>query len=202
MTSTDEYAETPTDNRSDLSSDSDTVIGEIQRACETAGLFYVTNHGIPDVVLDHCLAASADFFSLSDETKLELRQDDPVAWNIGYRPPQPDLHGPADLMETFRLQWEEPDEGETTHTNTWPVDLPAFREAALSYYSAHADELGTLLLRFIALAMGLEEDFFLDVYILDGTGKGTPYRLWSPRLRFPSNPEATLSGSIGGKKEK
>ncbi|KAJ7184925.1 2OG-Fe(II) oxygenase [Mycena filopes] len=160
MTSIDDYAEIPI---IDLSSDSDTVIGEVQRACETAGLFYVTNHGIPEAVLDHCLAASADFFSLSDETKLELRQDDPVASNIGYRPPQPDPHGPADLMETFTLQWEEPDEGETPNAaNTWPVDVPAFREAALRYY-AHADELGTLLLRLIALAMGLEEDFFLDV---------------------------------------
>ncbi|KAJ7184906.1 2OG-Fe(II) oxygenase [Mycena filopes] len=159
MTSTDDYAEIPI---IDLSSDSDTVIGEVQRACETAGLFYVTNHGIPEAVLDHCLAASADFFSLSDATKLELRQDDPVASDIGYRPPQFGPHGTSDLMETFTMQWEEPDEGETTNTNTWPPDLPAFREATLSYY-AHADELGTLLLRLIALAMGLEEDFFLDV---------------------------------------
>ncbi|KAJ7772258.1 2OG-Fe(II) oxygenase [Mycena metata] len=161
----------------DLTSNTDAILQKIRRACETVGLFYVTKHGIPEEVLSRCLAASADFFSLNDETKLALWQEDPPVSHVGYRPgrnSQVDPQGTPDLMEGLILQWEDLN-AEAGSQNKWPVNVPNLRQATLHYYS-HALELATVLLQLIAGAMGLEEDFLLKM--------ASPTRNNSSRMRL------------------
>ncbi|KAJ7027597.1 2OG-Fe(II) oxygenase [Mycena alexandri] len=164
----------------DLTSNTDAILQQIRRASETVGLFYIQKHGIPEEILSRCLAASADFFSFDDKTKLALWQEDPPASNVGYRPSldsKLDPQGTPDLMEGLTLHWEDLNADEAGSQNKWPVKVPALRQATLHYY-AHALELGTMLLQLIALAMGLEEDFLLNM-----TGNNSSrMRL----LRYPS----------------
>ncbi|KAJ7444460.1 2OG-Fe(II) oxygenase [Mycena latifolia] len=144
------------------SEDQDIVVKQIRRACETVGLFYVENHGIPEEVLQQGLATSAEFFSLDDEAKMRLYQEDPISLNLGYRPSRDskvDPYGTEDLMEGFTVQWDPPDDSATR--NKWPAEVPALRDVVLHYYS-HALDLGRLLYRLLSRAMGLAEDFFED----------------------------------------
>ncbi|KAJ6556992.1 2OG-Fe(II) oxygenase [Mycena vulgaris] len=134
------------------------MVNQIQWACQTVGLFYIENHGIPEEVLHRSLSTSIEFFSLKEDTKLR----DPISVNFGYRPildSKVDPEGTRDLMEGLTLQWEEPDEIDTP--NQWPEEVPALRDAVLDYY-AHALSLGRVLYRLISLAMGLGEDFLAE----------------------------------------
>ena len=64
--------------------------------------------------------------------------------------------GLPDLKETFEIG----NEAETTFENRWPnKELPGFRETMLTYFKA-ADLLHLDVLRCLAIAMGLDEEFF------------------------------------------
>ncbi|KAF8142909.1 Clavaminate synthase-like protein [Mycena galopus ATCC 62051] len=138
------------------------IVLQIRRACETVGLFYVTNHGIPEEVIERCFNASKEFFSLDDEAKMLLWQEDPVAINVGYRPSldsKVDPRGTHDPVEGFVVKWEEP--GDEEFRNKWPAVLPGMSDAVLDCYT-HGLKLGKLLYQLIALAMGMQEDYFND----------------------------------------
>ncbi|KAJ7175223.1 hypothetical protein C8R43DRAFT_1201931 [Mycena crocata] len=162
----------------------DAIIDQVRLACESLGAFYgksyhrpvslriiiylllnvhsplclVENHGIPEHVLQRCLDVSAEFFSLSDEAKLLLYQEDPVSVNIGYRginDSHIDPDGTKDCVEGLTLGWD--GEVGSPTGNKWPAEVPALRQAVLDYYE-HAAKLEKLLYRAISLAMGLGED--------------------------------------------
>ncbi|KAJ7837955.1 2OG-Fe(II) oxygenase [Mycena olivaceomarginata] len=150
------------------------IIQQIRRAYETVGLFYVKNHGIPEEVLQRCIDESAKFFSLSDDTKMALWQEDPVLFNMGYRPSRDskiDPKGTHDLVEGFTLKWEESRDGESG--NKWP----AARTRA---------QARNLLYHLIALAMGVEEDYFTD----KTKSNASRMRL----LRYPAQMQEVVSG--------
>src|SRR5580704_10478824 len=48
------------------------VAGQIQAACRDRGFFYVTGHGVPAGLIDELADASAEFFALPLEQKLEI----------------------------------------------------------------------------------------------------------------------------------
>ncbi|KAJ7128822.1 hypothetical protein C8R43DRAFT_1240235 [Mycena crocata] len=169
---------------SDFSARQDTILRQIRLACETVGLFYIQNHGIPDEVLQHCLNLAAHFFDLGDDSKLRVRsatpglrhifffdfggrqlyQEDPITINLGYRPSldcQVDRDGGGDLMEGLFLEYEDPDGQPEASRNKWPAEIPELRDAVLHYYT-HAMTLGQLIYRALSLAMALGEDFFED----------------------------------------
>ncbi|KAJ7839678.1 hypothetical protein B0H14DRAFT_2587807 [Mycena olivaceomarginata] len=101
---------TPIRPSSDLSTclHQEETVQQICHACETVGLFYVKNHGIPMEVLQRCINESAKLFSLSDDTKMALWQEDPVLLNMGYRPSRDskfDPNGTHNLVEGFTLNF-------------------------------------------------------------------------------------------------
>ncbi|KAJ6597970.1 hypothetical protein B0H10DRAFT_2086599 [Mycena sp. CBHHK59/15] len=123
-----------------------TVVEDIRGACTDVGFFYVKNHGIPDMVVERSLSVSQQFFALNHSAKLMLYQEDPISVNMGYRPFRDSNIDPSnsgDLMEG------------------WPAEAPAMRDGVLDYYD-HALRLGVVIYRLLALAIGVEEDFFAD----------------------------------------
>ena len=48
------------------------VTGQIQAACRERGFFYVTGHGVPAALVEELAGASAEFFALPVEDKLEI----------------------------------------------------------------------------------------------------------------------------------
>ncbi|KAJ7175226.1 hypothetical protein C8R43DRAFT_599879 [Mycena crocata] len=149
---------------SDFSDRQDTILRQIRLACETVGLFYIQNHGIPEEVLQHCLNLAAQFFDLGDDSKLRLYQEDPITVNLGYRPSldsQVDRDGGGDLIERLVLEYEDPDGRPEASRNKWPAEIPELRDAVLHYYT-HAMTLAQLIYRALSLAMALGEEFFAD----------------------------------------
>ncbi|KAJ7779420.1 hypothetical protein DFH07DRAFT_1030200 [Mycena maculata] len=150
--------EIPVIDLSDSSARQETIARQIRHACETVGFFYIKDHKIPDAVVDRALAASAEFFALSDDTKLRLYQEEPISINLGYRPglnTEVDESGTADLQNGLVLQWADRDADPTTG-NKWPAELrPA--------------QFGTQLYRLTSLVMGLREYFFTDKEVM-GSG--------------------------------
>lgn len=121
----------------------DGASAEIGRACETAGFFYVTGHGVPTAVVDGVFAAARWLF----DRPLPEREALDVARSPCFRGYVPigitGLGVPRRLLEAFQVMLElgpdDPDveAGSVMHgPNRWPEDAPAFRTALGAYYAA------------------------------------------------------------------
>ena len=142
------------------------IAARIGRACETAGFFYVTGHGVPEPVVDGVLAAAAWFF---DRPQAERDALD-VAGSPCFRGYVPmGITGPGvprRLLEAFQLMLDlgpdDPDvrAGSVMHgPNRWPEDGLDFRMALETYYSAMT-ALSDRLLGAFARALGLDAGYF------------------------------------------
>lgn len=163
---------------------------EIGAACRDTGFFYVKNHGIDRAAIAQAFAEADRFFDHPVPWKEKLRAER-EHHRHGYEPPETqrlDNNSPADLKESFVFAKPgaigTPDFG----TNTWPDDLPGFRENLEAYYEA-ALGLGAHLTRLIARSLGLSPTFF-------DTGFQTtkaPLRL----LRYPPQPGSAKPNQLG-----
>jgi len=145
----------------------------IKNACINVGFLYVKNHGIPEEYAENALSSAKEFFSWPTEKKMEL--DIKKSGNFkGYnalRTSNTDPENDGDMHEGFEIICEdlatkENDErraqdGAMAGANVWPVGIPGFREALLTYCNAAVD-LGKKLFPLFALALDLPEDFFDD----------------------------------------
>ena len=151
------------------------VAREIGGACETIGFFGITGHGVDPRLLDDVFDATRRVFDLPKEEKMAKAWDDDHV-NRGYDPAGNqalDEGTPPDLKEAWAFSPENsagssPMQGE----NQWP-DLDEVRTPVTAYHAA-AMELGALMLRAMALSLGLAE--------------GAPLRPSSP----PARPGAVL----------
>ncbi|KIO10380.1 hypothetical protein M404DRAFT_995565 [Pisolithus tinctorius Marx 270] len=99
------------------------------------GFFYISNHGIPQEIIDKVLSAMKVYFSLPLETKMKLYHK-AVGNFKGYEPL-------GDLHEGFTIGWEElmpkennekrVNDGAMAGANVWPLEPAGFREACLNY---------------------------------------------------------------------
>ncbi|MFQ5957986.1 MAG: isopenicillin N synthase family dioxygenase [Alphaproteobacteria bacterium] len=144
------------------------VADAIGAACRDIGFFYVTNHGVPQELIDRLFDESRRFFALPEEEKMRVHIGNSPN-HRGYFPiggENVDPEHTFDVKEGFDLALELPPDdadaraGKPLHgPNQWPADLPGFRETLNAYYEALCD-LGRTLCRAFALALDLPEDFF------------------------------------------
>jgi isopenicillin N synthase-like dioxygenase len=134
------------------------------RSFERFGFAVVSDHGLPDAMVEGCAARAKAFFALPEavkqryvipggggqrgytpfgiETAKDAAHEDLKAfWHVGRDLP-PD-HPGAGLIAA----------------NTWPGEIEGFRDAALGLY-AGLEALGLRLLRAIARSLDLADDFF------------------------------------------
>jgi isopenicillin N synthase-like dioxygenase len=148
------------------------VASEIRQACEGTGFFYLTGHSVSQVEIDAVFAASRRFFASPLEERQKVRLE--IGPNRGYQPLGSRIyseHADApDLNESFKYQHEYPADdpdivaGNRVHAlNRWPDDLPGWRETLLAYYD-RMEELTGALLRAFALALDLDEAYFIRFY--------------------------------------
>ncbi|KAI6114509.1 hypothetical protein F5141DRAFT_1291217 [Pisolithus sp. B1] len=146
---------------------------QIRDACVKVGFFYVSNHGIPQEIIDAVFSAMKAYFSLPLETKMKLYHRKGANYR-GYAPVSDanfSAESRGDLFEGFVIGWEEliPKEDEdkkvdddaTTIPNLWPSEPAGFREAFLNYYHATVG-VRNALYRLFALALDLPETYFGD----------------------------------------
>lgn len=179
------------------------VAWEIHKACRETGFFYVSNHRIPQPLIDAQFETARRFFALPLDQKLALHMKNSPSTS-GYEPIGGQIldsqdatseNAPPDLKESYYIALELPDDHPYAKKrirsfghNQWPPGLPGFREQMLAYQAA-VRELGDRVLAMIALSLGLQEDHFLPFYDMPGT----TLRL----LRYPPHPETARANQLG-----
>jgi isopenicillin N synthase-like dioxygenase len=150
--------------------------GRIQAACRERGFFYVVGHGVPAGLLDELASASAEFFALPPEDKLQIAMErGGRAWR-GYFPVGAELtSGRPDLKEGLYFGAELPADdprvlaGVPLHgRNLFPRQVPRLRPLVLAYLDAMA-ALGQAVLTGVALSLDLDPGYFSAGYTADPT---------------------------------
>lgn len=143
------------------------VAAQIDAACRDWGFFYITGHGIAPERIEALTRAAKTFFALPDAEKLRI-DITRTAHHRGYgaiATEQLDPSRPSDLKETFDMGFHmaadhpevlagKPLRGPNRHP-----DLPGWA-ALMEQHYADMQALAQTLLRAIALALGIERDFF------------------------------------------
>lgn len=146
------------------------VAGAIRAACHDTGFFYLSNHGVPEALVQDVLEANRRFHDLPEAEKLALKVN---AWLRGYQPMASTQmrssarFAPAaapNQLESFIIADEfAPDhphykKRDFVGPNQWPDDA-AFRETVEAYYAA-TKALAARLLPAMSVAVGKPPGFF------------------------------------------
>ena len=150
------------------SGDPATVARQIDEACRSLGFFYVIGHGVPAALGERLEAAARSFFAEPDERKAEIAMAyGGRAWR-GWFPLGGELtSGVPDRKEGLYFGEElGPEErsvaaGTPLHgANLFPDEPSDLRPAVLEYLGA-LTALGQRLMAGVAMALGLDDDWFL-----------------------------------------
>lgn len=146
------------------------VAWEIHKTARDTGFFYITNHGVPQSMMDGQLDLARQFFSLPVEEKLKVDASK-SSCTRGYESPglqTLDDGSPPDLKEGFLIGVDLADDHPyvldgvpNCGSNQWPENPEGFRPR----YEAYVDEMfrvGRHLMGLIALSLDLPEDYFAD----------------------------------------
>ena len=147
-------------------SEMDRVTAEIVSACETAGFFYVLDHGVPSEMVDAVFAAARWFFARPEAERDALN----VATSPNFRGYVPmGITGPnvpRRMLEAFQMMLDlGPDDPDVRAGNVmygpnrWPAGAPDFRSAMQAYYGAMTG-LSQRLLGAFARGLGQPDDYF------------------------------------------
>ncbi|CAD5108964.1 2-oxoglutarate and iron-dependent oxygenase domain-containing protein [Zestomonas carbonaria] len=143
------------------------VARQIDSACREWGFFYIEGHPIPPERIAALKAAAEDFFARPAEEKLRI-DITRSSHHRGYgaiATEQLDPSKPSDLKETFDMGFHMPADhpdvlaGKPLRGPNHHPDIPGWEALMQGHYEdMHA--LSRTLLRAVALALGIERDFF------------------------------------------
>jgi isopenicillin N synthase-like dioxygenase len=152
-----------------------TVVQQVKDACERVGFFVLTGHGVPAATLTNAFSESRAFFSRPIDEKMRIKRPGPGI-SRGYNAVAGQSLGltmgkkaPPDLMESLGFgPFATKDDPYWTagfgpvhgHANLFPDDMPQLRAAVGDYWFA-MEALAGRLSRIFALALDLDEDFFV-----------------------------------------
>ena len=139
------------------------LAGQITRTCLDTGFLVITNHGVPQQIIDRAFAAAAGFFALDEASKLALKVG---AENIGYLPyggqtvrtSTVHRNTKPNYSELFYVTTPDPASGEGDR-NKWPAGMDEFKAAVVTYFKTMRT-LAHRMLPAFALALDLPEDYF------------------------------------------
>ncbi|MDQ1727741.1 MAG: hypothetical protein QOK14_1786 [Frankiaceae bacterium] len=171
------------------------VAEELGRAAREVGFLYVTGHGVPATLFEDVLAVTQEFFALPYEEKMRVYIGNSTN-HRGYVPEGEEVFsgGTRDKKEAFDLALELPADdpdylrgNRLLGPNLWPAS-PDMAPVVNRYYAAVL-ELGHVLLRGFAMALGESPDVFSS-YV---TKPPSQLRL----IHYPEDLAATDSVGIG-----
>lgn len=143
------------------------VAWEVHKACRETGFFYVSNHGVPQDLLDKQLECARRFFDLPLAEKLKLDVAHSPSMR-GYEPMSSqtlDDGSQPDLKEGFMAGVDGKQayttNGEFNSLNQWPASYGEMRAQTEDYIQAMT-ALGKHLLGVLALSLELPEDHFAE----------------------------------------
>lgn len=144
-----------------------TVARQIDQACREWGFFYIEGHPISSARIAELKAAAIDFFALATEEKLsiDITQSRHHRGYGAIATEQLDPSKPCDLKETFDMGLNLPAEHPDVLTGKplrGPNRYPRITgwQALLEQHYLDMHDLSKTLLRAMAVALGIERDFF------------------------------------------
>jgi len=146
-------------------------VQELGKAFHEVGFVAVTNHGVPQDLIDKFYSAANSFFALPTETKLKA-QIPGLAGQRGYTAfgtEHAKQSQVADLKEFFQIGQEVTDGDATAEEYPPNVDVaenPEFPKLGRDLYSSF-ENAGKHLLQAIAIYLDLDENYF-DKYVDNG----------------------------------
>lgn len=155
---------------SDSPSSKASFVEMLGRAYEEIGFVAVKNHGLSDELRDALYDRVQKFFALPTEVKLKYEIPG-LAGQRGYTSfgkEHAKGFNKGDLKEFWQFgQWTtEPVDGEVYPPNVEVTDIPGFNEIGKEVFKT-LENTGILMLRAIALYLGLDEKYF-DTYVING----------------------------------
>ena len=147
-------------------SDRDAFVAELGAAYREFGFCCISGHGITRELIDGSYEVFRQFFALPTDTKMKYH----VAGSggaRGYTPFKVETAKDsqyADLKEFWHIGREIPRDSKFADVmppNLWPAEVPDFRKYGYGLYDA-LDQLGTRVLRALALHIDQPENFFED----------------------------------------
>ncbi|EAN96965.1 putative thymine-7-hydroxylase [Trypanosoma cruzi] len=149
------------------------VAKKIDEACRTWGFFYVVGHPIPRERFQELSRMARKFFSLPLEEKLQI-DIKKSRHHRGYgevNAEQLDPSAPNDHKETFDMGCHLPEDHPDVVAgkplrgpNRHPTQLEGWRELMETHYR-EMQHFALVLLRALAVAIGIEEDFFVPRFV-------------------------------------
>ncbi len=141
-------------------------VAEIGAAYREFGFCCISGHGIPREDIDGAYEAFKAFFALPDDTKRKYHIPGSGGAR-GYTPFKVETAKDsqfADLKEFWHIGREIPRDSKFADVmppNVWPDEVPGFKEKGYGLYTK-LDQLGSRVLRALALHIDLPETFFED----------------------------------------
>jgi isopenicillin N synthase-like dioxygenase len=141
------------------------VAASMRAACESAGFFYVSNHGVATELVEEIFAVGRKFFDLPIDRKLAIHKSQ-SPHHSGYTPLLAENTDPTnngDLHECYDMVIDmartQTTQGRGGELNLWPVGLPEFRDR-LSLYFDQVLALGHRLFEALAISLDLSPKHF------------------------------------------
>lgn len=148
-----------------------TLAAQLRNAFEHVGFYFISNHGVPQPLIDRIFAEAERIHALPLEEKLALKFNE---HNLGYLPLQggttrhSDLNkdNKPNLNESFFVKRDLPADHPDVVSgkrfrgaNKWPANLPGFRDTVNEYCKV-MEALAKSLLPIYAVALDMAPDAF------------------------------------------
>ncbi|MDH6229856.1 isopenicillin N synthase-like dioxygenase [Mesorhizobium soli] len=146
---------------------------EVDAICRSTGFLAITNHSVPQAVIDAVWGKAHDFFDLPPEQKQKSKAPY-KGYPYGYLGPElealaksRDVDSPPDLKESFNGGPQRTPNGMTDKDalafcyapTIWPEAPEGFVDAWKAYYTS-LEDLAARIMRLFAVALKLPEDYF------------------------------------------
>jgi len=142
-----------------------TAVDSIAEACSSWGFFQITNHGIPDELIDEVWRQTRAFFALPIATKLEVLRTRDNPWGFYHNEL---TKNQRDKKEVFDYTTDGVDPIYESE-NRWPDVTTPFK-VTLSDYRDAVTKLGLSLLEAFCVGLDLPADFMRADFENDHTG--------------------------------
>lgn len=149
------------------------VAGALDTACTDLGFFVITGHGLDPALRAAAVDQAKRFFALPLEAKMDIAIAKSFCHSgyVAARAETLDDTAGADTKEALDITTDRGPDHPDVITGTplhgaaqWPATLmPGFRDVADAYAAACLD-INTHLMRGLALALGLTEDWFVPMF--------------------------------------
>lgn len=139
----------------------------VKRTCADTGFLVISNHGVPQDLIDRAFGAARTFFAQDEDAKQALRVG---AQNIGYLPyggqtmktSTVETANKPNYSESFYITVPDPDpavQDVGEDLNKWPPGLDGFKATHVEYFKTMR-ALAQRMLPAFALALDLPDDYF------------------------------------------